>query len=132
MPFVNVSNLGGSICLVCMCVCVCVYVDSSVTVDDGFDGLRTWLGIGVRPDVRWFLSPPSPLCSPIWGNVASSWQLFIKVKVKVCVCVCVCVRVYLVGLPLMVMAFASSTVISADLWISFFGWSGLCTAHPVP
>ena len=68
-------------------------MDSSVTVDDGFDGLRTWLGIGVRPDVRWFLSPPSPLCSPIWGNVASSWQLFIKVKVKVCVCVCVCFRV---------------------------------------
>ena len=81
MPFVNVSNLGGSICLVCMCVCVCVCV-----------------------------------C----------------VCACVCVCVCVWVRVYLVGLPLMVMAFASSTVISADLWISFFGWSGLCTAHPVP
>ena len=54
-----------------------------------------------------------------------------KYKYK-CVCVRVCVRVYLVGLPLMVMVFASSTVISADLWISFFGWSGLCTAHPVP
>ena len=65
-------------------------MDSSVTVDDGFDGLRTWLGIGVRPDVRWFLSPPSPVCSPIGGNVASSWQLFIKVKVCACVCVCVC------------------------------------------
>ena len=68
-------------------------------MDDGFDGLRTWLGIGVRPDVRWFLSPPSPLCSPIWGNVASSWQLFIKVKVKVCVCVRVCIAVLPVGLP---------------------------------
>ena len=64
-------------------------MDSSVTVDDGFDGLRTWLGIGVRPDVRWFLSPPSPLCSPIWGNVASSWQLFHQGQG---VCVCACVR----------------------------------------
>ena len=87
----------------------------SVAVGDAFGDSRTCLTIAPSAS-HCLLAPSGAPCGHIWQCVPRS-----KVCVCVCVCVYVCVCVHLAGLSPVVIVFTSSTVISTDLFLSFFG-----------